>query len=320
MADELTIDSEQFVSSKRASEISGYEQDYIGQLSRGGQLKARRVGGLWYVSVDSLTKYKEKAEEYKPEPPVQKDVRNDPDSLLSFDGKGYISASRASKLTGYSPDYIGQMARAGTILSRQVGNRWYVERMGIINHKESKDALLGAVQAESVGINRGEKESLSYAGAGPFLDYTSDNGALMPLLNKESDADASDEDDRINSIPIHIHAGKPDVLDRRPRRSGNAILLPAIQPLRVPEKTMYSLALPAIVLTIVVVLSLGFVSLKSSSVYTSNDYRDQSGSRVLTASAASARLRATRGQAWVVKIADVLEVLLTPELVYIRNK
>lgn len=316
MADELIIDSEQFVSSKRASEISGYEQDYIGQLSRGGQIKARRVGGLWYVSVDSLTKYKEKAEEYKPEPPVQKDSKSDPDALLSFDGKGYISASRASKLTGYSPDYIGQMARAGTVLSRQVGNRWFVEKADLIRHKESKDALLGAVQAESVGINRPnwkEKENnLSYAGAGPFLDYTSDNGALMPVLsNKVSGAGASDEVDRINSIPIHVHTSKTDVPDKRPRRSENAILLPAVQPIRIPEKTMYSLALPAIALTIVVVLSLGFVSLKSSSVYTNNDYRNQGGSRVLTASAASA---------WVGKIADILEALLTKELVYIRNK
>ena len=53
----------------------------------------------------------DRAEAYKPVPPANNAYRSDPDSLLSFDGKGYISAARAAKLTGYSPDYIGQMAR-----------------------------------------------------------------------------------------------------------------------------------------------------------------------------------------------------------------
>jgi len=316
MADELTIDSEQFVSSKRASEISGYEQDYIGQLSRGGQIKARRVGGLWYVSIDSLNKYKEKVEEYKPEPPVRDEARSDPDSLLSFDGRGYISASRASKLTGYSPDYIGQMARAGTIQSRQVGNRWYVERMGIINHKESKDALLGAVQAESVGINRGKSESLSYAGAGPFLDYTSDNRELMPVLEEVSPESASGTYENEHSIPIRvleqdIQTHSKSIVNRHE----NAILLPRKELLRGPGKTMYQLAFPAVALTVVVVLSIGFVSLKYSSIYTNNDSRENSpnGSvgKVLTATAVSA---------FVGRIADILESLLVPELIYRRGE
>ncbi len=319
MSDELIIDGEQFISSKRASKLSGYEQDYIGQLSRGGQLKARRVGGLWYVSLDSLTKYKERAEEYKPEPPVRKDARSDPDSLLSFDGRGYVSTSRAAKLTGYSPDYIGQMARAGTILSRQVGNRWYVERMAIIKHKESKDALLGAVQAESVGINRPDwkerEDGLSYGGAGPFLDYTSDTRDLMPIMDKESiDGDLGDYADE-HPIPIHVMGEEYIARPGHLHRHENAILLPAMKLLRAPAKTRYQLAIPAMALTIVVVLSLGFVSLKSSSVYTSNDPNNLElnggGSKVLTASAASALVG---------RIADVLEVLLAPELVYIRDK
>lgn len=320
MSDELTIDGEQFISSKRASELSGYEQDYIGQLSRGGQIKARRVGGLWYISVDSLIKYKERAEKYKPEPPIRTDARSDPDSLLSFDGRGYISASRASKLTGYSPDYVGQMARAGTILSRQVGNRWYVEQAGIIKHKEIKDALLGAVQAESVGINRlnlreSGLESFSYAGAGPFLEYTSDTRELMPILDKEvTNSDLGDSTNE-HPIPIRVLEEKNASLPSHNRRYENAILLPALQQLRIPEKTRYSLALPAVVLTVTVVLSLGFISLKSSSIYANND-RDnrnlsESTNKAFTAGVASVMVN---------RVADLLEVFLAPELVYIRGK
>ncbi|RJR13503.1 hypothetical protein C4585_01885, partial [Candidatus Parcubacteria bacterium] len=139
MNDEITIEGTSYVSSKRASELSEYAQDYIGQLARGGYIDCQRIGGLWYVSMPSLLQYKEQAEKERPVPPEPK-VHKEPESLVFFDGKEFVSASRASKLCGYTQDYVGQLARAGKILSRQVGNRWYVDREGIVAHKKEKDA------------------------------------------------------------------------------------------------------------------------------------------------------------------------------------
>src|SRR3989344_2053381 len=153
MSDEVFLEGKSYVSAKRASEISGYARDYIGQLARGGLIGAQRVGGLWYVSLDSLTTYQKNADSLthvQPQKPPQQDL----DSIVSFDGKDYVSASKAAKLTSYNQDYVGQLARAGKILSRQIGNRWYVERAGLLAHKSQKDALLGAVQAEAVGLLR----------------------------------------------------------------------------------------------------------------------------------------------------------------------
>ena len=47
--DELIISEEKYISSKRASEITGYAKDYIGQLCREGRVEARLVGRSWYV-------------------------------------------------------------------------------------------------------------------------------------------------------------------------------------------------------------------------------------------------------------------------------
>ena len=141
MSDEMTIGGKQYISSKRAAEISDYTQDYIGQLARKRLIDAHRVGGLWYVSMDALLRYKEKAESYIPTPP-QNAVLRDRESLVSFDGKDYVSASRAAEITGYHSDYVGQLARSGTVLSKQVGNRWYVERSHIVGHKRKKTACL----------------------------------------------------------------------------------------------------------------------------------------------------------------------------------
>lgn len=167
MADELMLSGKRYTSSKRAAEETGYAQDYIGQLARGGHIDAHRVGGLWYVSIDSLRSYKTKPNDggrANVEQSIESDTKEAytvphaaHDEFVSFDGKDYISASRASQITGYNQDYVGQLARSGKILARQVGNRWFVERSGIVAHKEQKDALLAAVQAQSVGLIRNDQ-------------------------------------------------------------------------------------------------------------------------------------------------------------------
>ncbi|MDO8482091.1 MAG: hypothetical protein Q7S75_03335 [bacterium] len=316
MSDEIIIDGEQFVSSKRASELSGYKQDYIGQLSRGGQIMARRVGGLWYVSSDSLTKYIERAETYKPVPPINNAYRSDPDSLLSFDGKGYISTARGAKLTGYSPDYIGQMSRAGIIASRQVGNRWYVEQAGILAHKESKDSLLAAVQAESVGIKHlGNKVDGFISdvdhGTDAFLEYTTDNGALLPVFAQENPMEnVTEEFKEGHHIPIHVVQTKSSVQRGVSGATGrNERGTDIVE--RIARKNMYSLVFPVMVITIVIVISLGFVSLKTSSTYTGNTLEYGNDGKNFTASAASVLVG---------RVADTMETFLAPELTYVRGK
>jgi len=152
MTQDINLGGTIYISSKRAAEITGYSQDYIGQLARAGQIEARRVAGLWYVLEESLLQHKHKADEFVPTPPIR--VSAETEASVSFDGKDYISASRAAKITGYSQDYVGQLARGEKIPSRQIGSRWYVDRTALIEHKRHNDSLLGAVQADSVGIQR----------------------------------------------------------------------------------------------------------------------------------------------------------------------
>lgn len=52
--DELEIKGRKYISSKRASKITGYAKDYVGQLARGGKINATRVGRAWYVSEDEI--------------------------------------------------------------------------------------------------------------------------------------------------------------------------------------------------------------------------------------------------------------------------
>lgn len=317
----MLFEGKEYISSKRASELSDYAQDYIGQLARKGLIDARRVGGLWYILISSLEAYKENASNFSPQQPVHVQPV-DVESLVSFDGRDHISAARAAEITGYHQDYVGQLARAGAIISRQVGNRWYVDRQAILSHKKEKDSLLGAVQAQSVGITRGDTLSAkdasgdSYAGAGPFFTYTSDTGDLLPIRNKAEPIQAPKE------IPTNVHADRgfdekyvvpiritPKEILQHTRRVKYVKSKGATHGKTIYYGTIGKMAAAA--LTIVIVLSFGFATLKNSSIYGTNGKPGESvlQRNVFTASAAEA----------IRQVGNFLGNLFVTELVYKRG-
>lgn len=314
MSDELLLNEKTYVSSKKAAELTGYARDYIGQLSRGGLIDAERVGGLWYVSMDSLQDYEKNAEIAKSLVPVSSGSK-EAESMLSFEGKDYISASRASKLTGYNQDYVGQLARGGKIPSKQIGNRWYVDKDALVNHKAEKDALLAAVQSESVGLKQPVVvEKLAPAAAPehilalPRVNYMHESAALMPLIpEKEMPA----------QYPVSNFS------EIRPRAMENTTIQPEEAPVKAPiivqkpsfvlkreprsHKKRYMVA-SAGMLTIILVLSVGLITTKGTASFAS--IRSNKSVSGMSAGAAAA----------VSSVGDMIENIVSPELVYERGK
>jgi len=327
MSEQVVIEGKEYISSKRAAELSGYAQDYIGQLARGGLVDAQRIGGLWFVLMASLETYKAKAEMYKPQPPVHTSTQ-DPDSLLTFDGKDYVSAARAAKLTGYHQDYVGQLARAGTVLSRQVGNRWYVEREGVLAHKKEKDALLAAVQAESVGLTRPpesftEARNASQAASQeeePLFTYTSDESDLVPLSGI---VEVPEEAPMVQRIPIQKSGIQVGSISRNQRgeqlqttsdikrvthrfaSSGSSI--------RASEKTISYGIFLTVAAVLVLIVGAGLVRVKHPAMFAT----------VFEAVAASpVHFAADKGQVFepaIARVGDILENIVVRDLVYHRS-
>ena len=214
MSDEIVFEGNTYVSSKRASEMSSYAQDYIGQLARKGFIEARRVGGLWYVVMSSLESYKSAAISGETKEVKQVNVKvKESETSVEFEGNTYISASRVSDITGYNQDYVGQLARSGKIPSHQVGNRWYIDLEAISRHKKEKDELLAKVQSESLGIStvgitqRTEIHSTKNLNDPNLLTYKSTEGDLIPRIKEREYRDLKIE----RGQQPTIHAGPPRI-------------------------------------------------------------------------------------------------------------
>lgn len=309
MSDTITVDEKTYVTSKKAATMTSYTQDYIGQLARSGLIEAQRVGGLWYVNIESLQSYKSAPREETPRQTVAQPVAQESDSLIFFDGNDYVSASRGSEISGYNQDYIGQLARSGQILSRRVGNRWYIERSALLRHKSEKDALLAAVQKQSVGIQVQSPIRPNFTDVKePFFTYKSDSGALFPhIMEKKApetqktqpemtiDESLLPTEEEVAQIPIRvvsrpiIHHPKPEIRALPPKRR---------------QKRGLGVVLAASALTVVIVLSIGLYTAGRHSTYA------VAARESFTAAAASGAS----------KIGDILEKVLAPELVYRRSE
>lgn len=58
MKDSFIIEGKKYISSRRASAISGYASDYIGQLCRANKLDCKMIGRSWFVTEESLHLHK----------------------------------------------------------------------------------------------------------------------------------------------------------------------------------------------------------------------------------------------------------------------
>lgn len=284
--DAVFVEGKEYVSVRKAAEVSGYARDYVGQMARGGLIQAQRIGGLWYVDLSSLEAYqKDTADAPVRIPPQQ--AQKTSDAVVSLDGRDYISASRAASITGYNQDYIGQLARGGKILSRQIGNRWYVEREALLAHKNQKDSLLASVQAESVGLVRTHNEMSVPAASQKsedveLMSYFKEDKPLMPSTSPSagpkagyeysSPFHASIEDPRgedvsympaehripIRVTPAHVSSQSQESIRRR---------MPAKKMSRAHGKSMFTATKTLTALTFVIVLSYGISTLKDGSSY-----------------------------------------------------
>jgi len=54
---------------------------------------------------------------------------------LTLNGKTFLTTKRAAEITGYTTDYVGQLARQAKVEAQLVGRNWYIGEESISKHK-----------------------------------------------------------------------------------------------------------------------------------------------------------------------------------------
>ncbi len=148
------------------------------------------------------------------------DVRS---GAFKYDGADYVPTQKAAEISGYTQDYIGQLARAGEIPARKVGRRWYIARKALEEHRATKDSMLQAVQSDASGVaklNKSEERGTEIPINTNFnIKYFSDTGApLIPqgaihipqpeesplVTNLEEDKIVETQTGRFGAINTHL--------------------------------------------------------------------------------------------------------------------
>ena len=201
MKDIFIFEGKKYISAKRASEISDYSGDYVGQLCRAGKLDCRMVGRSWFVTEESMRGHHENVKVEKEatatvtEPVPLSTEKSLSAGLKDFKGKKYISARRASEISEYSADYIGQLCRAEKLDCRMVGRSWFVTEESIWRHQESiveEEAGRDRIQ----NINGGKHADRTIRAAA----VTPDRAAATAVADTESAGSSSDNAWLVRSI------------------------------------------------------------------------------------------------------------------------
>ena len=140
-------------------------------------------------------------------------------SLRFIDGTEYISSSRASEITRYSQDYIGQLCRGDKIVSKKIGRTWYVQKSSLLSYKDRSDEIAKPT-SEREQISRSSNSSRSSGrsirgivpvsiimiliAVGVYFGYSAlwQLGNPTPTTTKSSDSVIMDQTTAVANTPV----------------------------------------------------------------------------------------------------------------------
>src|SRR3989344_8941318 len=103
---------------------------------------------------------------------------------IYLSGTRFVSARRASQITGYAADYLGQLCRAGRLHGKLVGRNWYIDETAALEHRKrykrasEEDVALGTYELKKGG----------------FLRYEADRRSLIPEVSKIFDVAGEEQE------------------------------------------------------------------------------------------------------------------------------
>lgn len=166
------------------------------------------------------------------------------ENALVFNGKAYVSSVRASQLTGYTTDYIGQLCRANRADCRLVGRTWYVEQTSLCGRKVQKRISENSPRGMVVEIKRKgtyterqkylveelSKRSSFIPKNEEQIMFEYDDAPLYPMVSKDLPQKTESLVSPVETVPVKREILSPIQVRHTPRSvrfTMQGILLPA---------------------------------------------------------------------------------------------
>ncbi len=102
---------------------------------------------------------------------------------LEVGGKTYISVRRASEISGYNPDYLGQLCRGGKVRGTRVGRAWFIDSESLRAHMKSVRPDTGG-EVSAAPQNPVSYEMVSRLGWGEVSRVIPDDSPLIPEITR----------------------------------------------------------------------------------------------------------------------------------------
>lgn len=191
---------------------------------------------------------------------------------LYFKGVRFISSKRASEITGYTKDYIGQLCRAEKIDSRLVGRNWYVNERSIYTYRTKKIIEEGKKQVQENFID----DQVRYI-SGAILQespyYKPDRRSLIPNPVKSF----SKNDTVTSQLVRHLSQEQ----NKEEKHEPASVTNPKLQPSQLPQQPLQSwrdvldfreigILLPFSIATLGILIFLLFFAFESVGQYRNN--------------------------------------------------
>jgi hypothetical protein len=179
-----------FISVNRASELSDYSSDYLSQLCRKKSLYCKQISKLWFINLADLHSHiKKSSKEIELDKISERDLVElkeslDKETKIYISSEEYLDTETAARLSGYSRDYIGQLARDGELKAKKLGKVWFVSKKSIQEHKRTEEKRRNK-NSEEV-----QEDSLSYK--------KEDIIESLPTIHKEETVDILDQDNLVD--------------------------------------------------------------------------------------------------------------------------
>jgi hypothetical protein len=200
MKDSFIIEGKKYISSRRASQISDYASDYIGQLCRANKLDCKMIGRSWFVTEESLhlhkaaisreEAYRNRIENLKGSPASTLASRNTVPSPSTLDSSSLTSSSSVSPVA--------------TPLVQLVTNT-------TLNAQPSVVSNVNSLTPSPITSNFVSVTENSYSGIkSPFV-YSVDERPLLPILNTVK-TDSSIKSD--NNVTKNVVAEESKIIEQ----------------------------------------------------------------------------------------------------------